>query len=734
MKFGRHFRSEADGMRLVSGGRVVRRKLSGWTAAPVGLFLGVTAVYWTVRLPSWNPHAAVLATLLLAAELFGVLRLALHLFATHSLLERDAVRVGPEVRADIFIPTAHEPVERLRNTLVAAKAIRGAGLVWLLDGGDRADMRALAAELGVAYLARAGSARADLLNHALKLCQAEFVALFDGDHAPAPEFLERTLGYFADEALAFVQTPQDFYNIDSFQHRSREARGEFWHEQALLFRVIQPGRDRWNAAVFCGSCALLRRAALDDIGGFAGGTAAEDLHASLRFHKRGWRSVYHNESLAFGLSPSDIGQYLAQALGRARGALQVWRREGILFTPGLTPAQRLCYLGQVLGALEGWQKLILYTTPIVVLLTGDLPVTRVSGWLVGLLLPWLGLGVWIDRLTSRGYARTLWMEEYSLLRYAISLRATVELAFPRAARAGAAVEPPGGEDRVHRRLLPQLVLVAASIVAVAFAATRAFAHPYLPAGALLFCLAWVAVCAGLLIRACWFTTRRVRYRRDHHRFNLPVPVTLRVGDGRRYRALAQDLSLSGLRIELAGALVLPQTVQGKLHLPFCTAGFSGVVVGQSDEPGRGRTARLSLQWASDEARDAARALLFGNSLQWDVNHWRELQSGPRRRDPADQSWSFCRLQTAAGAVPCIVRRAGERRWRVVAYTPFNDRPILALERAGAGPVRGLSVVSYRSYPIGSGGVFVGELAPSGARTLAMPALGPGRPMMDAATA
>jgi cellulose synthase (UDP-forming) len=735
MRFGRGFRSDVDGMRLVSGGRVVRRALSGWTAAPIGLFVGVTMVYWAMRLPLWNPHAAVLATLLVAAELFGLVRLGLHLFATHSLLERDAVRVGPWEKADIFIPTTHEPAELLRSTLVAAKAIRGVGRVWLLDGGDREAMRALAAELGVAYLGRVGDDRAALLNHALKHCEAEFIALFDCDHAPAPEFLERTLGYFADERLAFVQTPQDFYNIDSFQHRSRRSRGEFWHEQALLFRVIQPGRDRWNAAFLYGSCALLRRAALDDIGGFAAGTVSEDLHTSLRLHKRGWRSVYHNESLAFGLSPTNIEQYLAQGLRRARGTLQVWRREGILFARGLTPAQRLCYLGHALGVIEGWQKFVLYTAPIIVLLTGDTPLVRISGGFVGLLLAWLGLGVWAGRLASRGYARTLWMEEYSLLRYFVCLRATVELLLPKLERAAAPPAAPAGQGQVHRQLLPQLLLAVAAIVAIGFAALRASMGPYLPAGAMLVYLAWAAVCAGVAIRVSWFTTSRMRHRRGHHRFNLPVPVTIRCGDGRRHLALAQDLSLSGLKIELPATMALPEIVQGKLHLPFCAAGFQARVVGQSDEVGRGRIARLSLQWADDAARDAARALLFGNSLQWDVNHWRELQSGPRRPNPADQSWSFGKLQTAAGAIPCIVRRgAGERRWRVIAYTAFNDRPVLALELAGAGAVRGLSVVSYRSYPIGPGAVFVGELAPSGARTLAMPALGAGRPVMGAVAA
>ncbi|MGZ6040036.1 MAG: glycosyltransferase family 2 protein, partial [Phenylobacterium sp.] len=512
----------------------------------------------------------------------------------------------------------------------------------------------------------------------------------------------------------------------------RRRSGEFWHEQALFFRVIQPGRDRWNAAFFCGSCAVLRRAALDDIGGFAAGTFAEDLHTSLKFHKRGWRSVYHKESLAFGLSPSNIDQYLAQSLRRARGAMQVWRREGILFAPGLTLAQRLCYLGSALTVLEGWRTLILYTAPIAALMALAAPVTHVSGRFVGLLLLWLGLGVWVNKLASRGYARTLWMEEYSLLRYFIFLRASLDLVVPGAKRDTSASGPLVPDDRVHRRLLPQLALAVGAIVVIEYAACRTLAHPYLPVEMLLFYVGWLAICAGLVIRLCWFATSRMRQRRDHYRFNLPVPVTIRCSDGRRRLALARDLSLSGLRIELPAAVTLPEQVQGRLHLPFCAAAFQGMVVGQSDEEG-GRSARLALQWANEEARDATRALLFGNSLQWDVNHWRDLQNGPRRPSPSGQRWSFCKLQTSTGAIPCIVRREGdETRWRVVAYSPFNDRPILAIETDGATRARGLSVVSYRSYPIGRGGVFVGELAPSGARTLAMPALGAERPMLGAA--
>ena len=167
----------------------------------------------------------------------------------------------------------------LRRTLLAASRMEYPHQTWLLDDGNRPEARALADSLGCRYLARERNtdAKAGNLNNALQHSEAELIAVFDADHAPARDFLTRTLGYFADPAVAFVQTPQDFYNLDSYQHRQHPRRHLVWTEQSLFFRVIQRGKDCWNAAFFCGSCAVLRRRALDKIGGFATGSVTEDL-------------------------------------------------------------------------------------------------------------------------------------------------------------------------------------------------------------------------------------------------------------------------------------------------------------------------------------------------------------------------------------------------------------------------------------------------------------------------
>ena len=108
--------------------------------------------------------------------------------------------------------------------------------------------------------------KAGALENGLKTALGEFIAIFDADHVPLPTFLDHTLGYFVDEKVAFVQTPQEFYNLDSAQHRTNWQKSESWHEQSMFYRIIQPGKNRWNLVFWCGSGSVMRRAALIAVG------------------------------------------------------------------------------------------------------------------------------------------------------------------------------------------------------------------------------------------------------------------------------------------------------------------------------------------------------------------------------------------------------------------------------------------------------------------------------------
>ena len=88
-----------------------------------------------------------------------------------------------------------------------------------------------------------------------------------------------------------VQTPHHFYSPDPFERNlAREA--QVPNEGLLFYGIIQPGNDLWNAAFFCGSCAVIRREALEEVGGVPHTTVTEDCHCSFLMQQRGWSTAY----------------------------------------------------------------------------------------------------------------------------------------------------------------------------------------------------------------------------------------------------------------------------------------------------------------------------------------------------------------------------------------------------------------------------------------------------------
>jgi len=324
---------------------------------------------------------------------------------------------------DIFIPTYNEPTEIIRATALAAAAVRYPHRTFILDDGRRPEIEELARELGCEYVARAEHrhAKAGNLNHALRYSTADFIAIFDADHAPQPTFLTRTLGYFCDPQLAVVQTPQDFYNLSSVQHASKH---EHWHEQTLFYSVLQPGKNRTNSAFFCGSCAVLRREAVESIGGFATDSVTEDLLTSLRLHRAGWRSFFHRETLAYGIAPDDAAAFATQRLRWAQGTMQILRsRENPLRGPGLTVAQRISYAASMFTYFDSLARVFLMAFPLLVLAAGQVPYEADSRSVVALLGSYLATSVLAATLAQRGQGDLLQNERFAAAKMPIFLRA-----------------------------------------------------------------------------------------------------------------------------------------------------------------------------------------------------------------------------------------------------------------------------------------------------------------------
>jgi cellulose synthase (UDP-forming) len=171
----------------------------------------------------------------------------------------------PGLTVDVFITTYNESLELVRMTALAARLITYPHKTWILDDGARAEMRELAAQIDVGYIARSDEwknrprhAKAGNLNNALMITDGEFLLVLDSDQVPNPEILDHVLGYFEDEKVAFVQTPQVFENVPTGDPLGSQA--------PLFYGPIQQGKDGWNSAFFCGSNAVLRREALMQLG------------------------------------------------------------------------------------------------------------------------------------------------------------------------------------------------------------------------------------------------------------------------------------------------------------------------------------------------------------------------------------------------------------------------------------------------------------------------------------
>lgn len=499
-------------------------------------FAGVIYLAWRA-LYTFNPAALWFSLPLWAAELSGWVEMALFFFMVWRLPEgQDPPPAPPGRTVDVFVPTYDEPLWLLRRTLLGVRNIRYPHETYVLDDGNRPEVAALARELGCRYLARPTHehAKAGNLNFGLRHSRGEFIAVLDADHIPVPDFLDRLLGYFTDERVAFVQTPQEFYNVDSYQHWVDPRTGLTGHEQALFFRVIQPGKDRMNSAFYCGSPAVLRRKALEEIGGFAVESVTEDILTSLRLHRRGWKSVYRNETLAYGVAPASGPAYLRQRLRWGQGAMQVLRLDNPLLGPGLTLPQRLSYLASLITWFEGWRKLVYYLCPPVFLLTGILPLRAVDLPFLLLWTSYHGAMAVAFRLAGRGYARILQTEKFAMARFATYIRATLTLFSRRPPRFR--VTPKGRSEalspldpRLVRLVGPQLAVLAVNATGLVLGGAGVWNR-----GGLFMAYAvnavWAtahALLAAWAIGHLWIH----RDRRTHYRLTAHVPVRCACGGG-----------------------------------------------------------------------------------------------------------------------------------------------------------------------------------------------------------
>ena len=252
---------------------------------------------------------------------------------------------------DIFVPTYNEPLDVLRRTIVGCQAIDYARkTIYLLDDKRRPSVASLAVELGCQYIARDNNrhAKAGNLNNALGKTDGELVVVFDADFVPSVNFLSRTIGFFQDPHNALLQTHQSFFNPDPVA-RNLGLENELTHEVEVFSRHYQVIRDSIDTALCYGSSFVVRRSALEVVGGFVTGGLSEDYYTGVVLSANGYRVIYLNESLSAGLSAGTMADHIAQRLRWTRGTLQsLYLEANPLTIPGLTWSQRVAHFEGIL--------------------------------------------------------------------------------------------------------------------------------------------------------------------------------------------------------------------------------------------------------------------------------------------------------------------------------------------------------------------------------------------------
>ncbi len=509
----------------------------------------------------WGALDAFFIFLLIFAESYAFLILFLGYFQTIWPLRRAPMPLPEDTsewpHVDILIPTYNEPLEVVRYTALGALNIDWPTdklHVYILDDGRRKEFQEFAFQAGIGYKIRPDNfhAKAGNINTALKSLKSPFVAIFDCDHVPTRSYLQVTMGWFLrDQKLAMVQTPHHFYSADPFERNLGQFR-IIPNEGELFYGIVQDGNDFWNAAFFCGSCATIRRKALDQIGGIAVETVTEDAHTSLRMQSRGWNTAYINIPQAAGLATERLSAHVGQRIRWARGMIQILRVDNPLFIPGLKFEQRLCYFNAMMHFMYALPRLIFLTAPLIYLLLSD---TNVPGYWAAILayaLPHLTLSNITNSRVQGKHRHSFWNEIYETILSPYILLPTL-LAFINPKLGKFNVTAKGGlikRSFFDRRIAqPFLALLFFNFMGLLISIPRFFIWDRDRPGTVIMNLIWCFLNI-VVLGVCVAVSREMQQLRQHVRVRMVTEVEIVFQDGRRVRGTSIDASSGGTSLRL----------------------------------------------------------------------------------------------------------------------------------------------------------------------------------------
>jgi len=198
------------------------------------------------------------------------------------------------------------------------------------------------------------------LNYALRRLtspEADVIGVVDSDYQIEPGFLRRCAPPFADPWIGFVQSPQDYRDWTQARYYRR-----LYYSYKYFFAVSQPSRNEHDGAIFAGTMGLIRRVALDELGGWDEWCITEDAELSLRLLQAGWSGLHVDQSFGRGIMPLTFEALKGQRYRWCFGGIQLLRMHWRSMMPGrqgrenhLSAGQRWAYLA---GAAQWYGDLL----------------------------------------------------------------------------------------------------------------------------------------------------------------------------------------------------------------------------------------------------------------------------------------------------------------------------------------------------------------------------------------
>jgi cellulose synthase/poly-beta-1,6-N-acetylglucosamine synthase-like glycosyltransferase len=320
-----------------------------------------------------GPASTAGGLLLWVFELFAAILACAYLWEICDALgsehwRRRLVRAQPGTASDgdlpfisLHVPAHNEPPDMVMDTLRSILRLdypRSKYELIVID--DNTDEEALWRPLE-AWCARHGAKfkhlenwpgyKSGALNYALREMtdpRAEIIGVVDSDYQLERGFLRRCAPLFADPWVGFTQAPQDYRGWQRARYYRR-----LYYSYSYFFAVSQPSRNERDGAIFAGTMGLIRRVALEQLGGWDEWCITEDAELSLRLARAGWSGLHVDESWGKGIMPLTFEALKGQRYRWCFGGIQILRMHWRSLLPGReTPANRMS-TGQRWSYLSG---------------------------------------------------------------------------------------------------------------------------------------------------------------------------------------------------------------------------------------------------------------------------------------------------------------------------------------------------------------------------------------------